>query len=241
MFFRKAILMVHGFAGGTYDSEFVAHYLEKDPQFDVYTYTLPGHSHIFNNKSTCSEWIQASENMVNMLIQFGYKDIYVIGHSMGGVIAPYLASKYPQVKKLVLVAPAFKYLNFEDNNIKLKDIIKITPEILGQYGKDEVASRLTKLPISTVKEFIKLVRKYQDVPEKVTIPTLIIQGTNDKIVPPSTSEYVYNKLNTQYKKVIYVENSTHDVLREQKKEGVSVLIERFFKKGISSVDKIDKI
>lgn len=239
--FRKAILIIHGFAGGTYDEEYLANYLEVNRDFDVYTYTLPGHSHIFNNKSTYEEWIQASENMIEMLLENGYREINVIGHSMGGVIATYLATKYSQIKQLVLVAPAFRYLNFEDDGINLIDIIKLTPEILSQYGKDEVTSRLTKLPFTTVKEFIKLVAEYQDTPEMVTVPTMIIQGTEDKVVLPKTASYVYNKLKTNQKKIVYVSGSTHDVLREEKKEVVSELITQFLRHGIRKIKDVDKL
>lgn len=239
--FRKAVLMIHGFAGGTYDEEFLANYLEKDIEFDVYTYTLPGHSHILNNKSTAKDWIQASEDMVEMLLKNGYREIYVIGHSMGGVIATYLAGKYRQITKVVLIAPAFRYLNFEDNKINLVDLIKQTPEILGQYGKDEVLSRLTKLPFSTTKEFIKLVEEYQNTPEQVTVPTLIMQGTEDKVVPPTTAQYIYEKLDSIDKKVVYIVGSSHDVLRENKKEEVSHLIESFLKHGISKIDHLDQL
>lgn len=239
--FKKAILIVHGFAGGTYDQEYLANYLESIWNFDVYTYTLPGHSHIMNNKSTCNDWIQSSESMIRLLQEKGYSDIYVIGHSMGGVIASYLATQYKEVKKLVLIAPAFKYLSFETSDLKVVDILKVAPEILSQYGKDEVASRLTKLPVSTVKEFIKLVKKYQNTLEQVEIPTLIIQGTMDKIVPSKTAVYVYDHLKTEKKKIIYVKNSTHDVLREQKKEGVSHVIEQFLKKGIGEINSIEEL
>lgn len=239
--FRKAILIIHGFAGGTYDEEYLANYLECSHKLDVYTYTLPGHSHIFNNKSTYEEWIKASENMVEMLLKNGYREINVIGHSMGGVIATYLATKYDQIKKLILVAPAFRYLSFQDDGIKLMDIIKLTPEILGQYGKDEVVSRLTKLPFATVKEFMKLVEEYQNTPEMVTVPTIIIQGTEDKVVLPKTAKYVYKKLKTDKKKIIYIKGSTHDVLRESKKEQTSYIIMKFIKHGIRKIKDIDVV
>ena len=41
--FRKAVLIIHGFAGGTYDQEFLANFLELNSGLDVYTFTLPGH------------------------------------------------------------------------------------------------------------------------------------------------------------------------------------------------------
>ena len=64
-----------------------------------------------------------SEMQIEKIIKHGYKEIYVIGHSMGGVIAAYLASKYKEVKKLVLAAPAFQYFKFEGNKINILESI----------------------------------------------------------------------------------------------------------------------
>ena len=118
--FRKAVLIIHGFAGGTYDEEKLANFLERHAKLDVYSFTLPGHEKRTFKTVKYQEWIKESEDMLNRLINYGYKDIYLIGHSMGGVIATYLASKYKRVKKLVLAAPAFNYLvaNDESNAIE---------------------------------------------------------------------------------------------------------------------------
>ena len=40
MLFKKAVLIIHGFAGGTYDQEDLANYLELNRIFDVYQFTL---------------------------------------------------------------------------------------------------------------------------------------------------------------------------------------------------------
>ena len=39
MIFKKAILIIHGFAGGTYDEEQLANYLELNKDFDVFQFT----------------------------------------------------------------------------------------------------------------------------------------------------------------------------------------------------------
>ena len=100
MLFRKAILIIHGFAGGTYDEEDLAFHLELNRSFDVYQFTLPGHNKNLS-KVKYQEWIKASESKIEWLINKGYNNIYLIGHSMGGVIATYLSTKYRQVKKLL--------------------------------------------------------------------------------------------------------------------------------------------
>ena len=43
MFYRKAVLIIHGFVGCLYDNEYLMNYLELDNKFDVFARTLPGH------------------------------------------------------------------------------------------------------------------------------------------------------------------------------------------------------
>ncbi|MDO5569766.1 MAG: alpha/beta fold hydrolase, partial [bacterium] len=97
MLFRKAILLIHGFAGGVWDYEPLSNELQLSLDFDVYSLTLPGHekSRMINIKK--EQWEEAVEQHIEMLIKRKYKKIYVIGHSMGGVLACHLAKKYPQV------------------------------------------------------------------------------------------------------------------------------------------------
>ena len=92
--FRKAILVIHGFAGGVYDQEYLTHRLELISNYDVYTFTLPGHDGDFKHKITYKDWIKKVDHEMEFLINNGYSTIYVIGHSMGGVLASYAASKY---------------------------------------------------------------------------------------------------------------------------------------------------
>ena len=48
--FRKAILLIHGFAGGNYDYGSLGNDLELYSNFDVYTFTLPGHDKMIIDK-----------------------------------------------------------------------------------------------------------------------------------------------------------------------------------------------
>ncbi len=228
--FRSAVLLIHGFAGGVYDAEYLDHQLELNWKFDVYSFTLPGHDGDTSKKIKYLDWLNKAEAEVEFLIKHGYRRIYVIGHSMGGVIATHLASKYKEIKKLVLIAPAFRFISFEDGNFKPFAALKKTPKILEQYGAKLITSRMTKLPTSAVSEFITLVKKNQSLPTSVTIPVLIIQGTSDTIVPPKTAEYVFNTLYSKRKKIVYLEGITHDIFREKKKDIAANLIEKFLKR-----------
>ncbi len=227
--FRKAVLMIHGFAGGTYDEENLAFDLELDKKLDVYSFTLPGHDKSIIIKVKKEDWVNACEEKIKMLIDSGYKDIYVIGHSMGGVLASLLATKHKEVKKLVLVAPAFEALDSKDGNINVFGSIKKAPQIIKTYSKDEVISRMTKMPIPMIFEFQKLIKEYQDLPAKISCPTLLIHGTNDQIVPISSSEKLYDELNVSVKKFLVVEGATHDMFKGKKKDIVMDEIHSFLR------------
>lgn len=228
MLFRKAILIIHGFAGGTYDAEDLANNLELVKNFDVYQFTLPGH-HKNLSKVKYQEWIKKSEEKVEWLIENGYSNIYVIGHSMGGLIASHLTTKYKQIKKLVLAAPAFHYLNVVNDDLNIKESLKAAPKVIEEFGGDEIVARFLKLDVSAIREFMMLVKKYYYAPKNIICPVLILQGTNDHLVPPTSSEYVYEQLTKNIKKLVYIKGATHDVFRDEKKEQIFEIVEKFLK------------
>ena len=216
--FRKAILIVHGFAGGVYDEELLSLELESINKFDVYQFTLPGHDGDYKPEISMNSWIKSSEEKIEFLKSKGYKNIYVIGHSMGGVIAGHLAAKYKEVKKLVLVAPAYHYIGFPEGKFDIKNAITKPQLILKQYGGQLLLDRLTKLPANSFIEFIKLVKKYRNDVVNIKCPTLLIWGLEDNIVPESAINFVYNKIESKEKYIKRYEKTSHDVFRDLNKE-----------------------
>jgi len=227
MNFRKAILLIHGFAGGCYDYGDIGNDLQLYRNFDVYTFTLPGHDKPKINKVTKDDWITAAENQLEKIINNGYKKIYVIGHSMGGIIASHLASKYPQVKKLVLAAPAFKYLSFKDDKLDIIESIKKVPKIFKDYDYEEVISRVLKLPIPTVIEFMDLAESHKNDIKNIEVPTLILYGSNDEIVPIDSVNYVYDNIKSKSVTLIELEHLNHDLFINNRYEEVKKIIVNF--------------
>lgn len=223
--FRKAVLIIHGFAGGTYDQERLANYLERHAKLDVYSFTLPGHEKRTFKTAKYQEWIKASEEMIDSLIKDGYRSIYLIGHSMGGVIATYLSSKYPQVKKLVLAAPAFNYFVVEGESSTM-DKFKSGINMVINNDRDEVFTRFLKLPITSFSEFTKLVDKYKDSYKDVNVPTLILQGDKDTLVPIKSSMELYENLPVKEKNLVILNGYTHDIFREKDNKAL-IEVEKF--------------
>ena len=226
---NSAVLIIHGFAGGTYDEEDLANYLELNRFLDVFQFTLPGHKKNLSNVAY-TEWIDYSEEKLKWLIDMGYSKIYLIGHSMGGVIATYLAIKYKEVKKLILAAPAFQYLDIIGGEVHIKNSIKLAPQIVKTYGGSELLSRFLKLNIKSTKEFASLIKKYYEYPKKIKCPLLILQGNMDDVVPISSSQYVYDNAKSKIKKLVIINGVTHDIFTSEADEKIFKTVKSFIKR-----------
>lgn len=229
-FRKKAILMIHGFVGGTYDFGNFHNELQLCRKFDVFTFTLPAHEKFIVKDIKYKEWINESKKQLEFLITNGYKEIYLIGHSMGGVIAAYLASIYPQVKKLVLAAPAFRYFYFKDGKLDIKsfnETIKNLPEIFKENANDKATTKILKTPISTIIEFTKLINHCQQCVNYIQCPTLIIHGNDDLIVPNEATEYVHNSIKSKTNILINMKKMNHDCFTNNKSQEIKEITKKF--------------
>ena len=239
MFRRSAVLVIHGLAGGTYDEEPLMNYLQMNRKFDVFAFTLPGHDVKDKRKATMDAWMKESERQLEMLINAGYKKIYLVGHSMGGVIATHLAKEYKEVKKLVLVAPAFTSIASKEEGGLITALFKI-PDLVKAYSYNELLTRINKLPFSAEKEFFKLIETYRNDIYSITIPTMFVHGTNDQVVPVKSSIDLFEKLDNNSKIILLIKDYYHDVFKGNKVESINKKIRDFLVKRNSKI-KIEKI
>lgn len=233
---KKAILLIHGFAGNSSDFNELHNDIQVIDDFDVFTYTLPGHNEIVIKNVTYKDWIKASELQIEKIINYGYKEIYIIGHSMGGVITSYLASKYKEVKKLVLAAPSYEFFKFNNNKINFKEGIKFIPNIIKKYPLKKLLLRAFKSPLKTVKEFSNLVINYKTYIKEVSCPTLILWGNNDTTVPISGIDYVYDNIKSKSVELYIVDGINHCIFQNNRYIEIRNIIINF----LSNKESINK-
>ena len=113
----------------------------------------------------------------------GASDVVLMGSSLGGYLSALYAARNPdQVSKLVLLAPAFGFPRRWQEGMGGERIAKWKEAGTVQmfhYGTGSMR------PISY--RLIEEAQAYEDYPE-VSQPTLILQGTDDEVVPPRYSE-----------------------------------------------------
>lgn len=221
--FRKAVLIIHGFTGSLYENEYLMNYLELDPNYDVYARTLPGHNMDRFSSAKMKDWIEFVSKEIEELIGNGYRSIYVIGHSMGGILATILASKYKEIKKLVLINAAFDYLNFKQNKDDLID--KDTSKYAHLWQK---ALRTSPIMFNEFRHLVKEGNKYLNL---VTCDTLILRSTRDEIIPYKVGDTIYQKISAKEKYLTDIKDASHVVLSGSRKEITSYYIKAFLKGG----------
>ncbi|WP_089126192.1 YqiA/YcfP family alpha/beta fold hydrolase [Tolypothrix sp. NIES-4075] len=108
--------------------------------------------------------------------------VTLIGSSLGGLTAAHLGQQYLQVQRLVLLAPAFGFLSHWLPNLGDEKLQRWQEEkYLEVYHYGEERS----LPLHY--EFVTDAHQYQEKNLQRPIPTLILHGKHDEVIPIQAS------------------------------------------------------
>lgn len=203
-------LCIHGFTGDPTEVEPLVEHLKATTDWRFAVPTLPGHGESLALKGiSYNQWIEHAEKELQDLLKT-CDTVYVVGFSMGGLIASYLAVHYP-IKKLILLSAAAYYVNPRQLGLDLVGMVKDT--FKGTLKENELfirySRKIKETPIAATVQFRKLVNSIKPLLPKVTIPTLIAQGESDGVVPPRSAQYLYEHISTPDKKLIYLKESKH--------------------------------
>lgn len=207
----KAIIMIHGFL--TDKNDFNPFYNLAKKYYDkIVMVAIPGHGEDLNCKNFTVENViekchEAYQNVKE------YTIIDVIGFSMGGALATYLASKY-KFHKIVLLAPANKYINvFTLFPTIVENISFFTkPNTFKKIKNDDINESDYMTTLYLTKEvilpktnphyllnFIKLIRKINNELQDIHSPILLIWGDRDTLVPKTTIKHIKKYAKGEFK------------------------------------------
>lgn len=212
MIYLIGCLCIHGFTGAPYEVEPLANHLSEHTQWEIAVPTLPGHGESLQLKGIAYEqWIEHAELELKKL-QKTCEKVYVVGFSMGGMIASHLAI-HNRVEKLILLSAAAYYINPKQIATDIGEMIR--DSFHGRLNENELFNRykrkIKETPLAATFQFRRLVSSIRPVLNEVKIPTLIAQGESDGMVPPKAAQYLYEQIGTEQKKLIYVKDSKHHI------------------------------
>ena len=211
---KTGVLFLHGFSGGPYEVQPFADYIKEQTDWVVSIPTFSGHGkaeHLAMKGYKAEHWLMEAEIAYRELFK-QVDEVIVVGFSMGGVIAMYLAVRY-KVKKLVLLSAAAKYVSPRQ---LIKDIRIIVQDMVHhRLEENELFTRykfkLKNVPLSATVEFMEVVQKTKAYIPQITCPTFIVQGALDGIVPSNTAQLLFDQISSPEKYMYISKSGKHHI------------------------------
>lgn len=228
------VLLIHGFSGSPAEMRGLGERLARDGH-RVLGVQLAGHT---GNPaallgSTWRGWLASAETGFERL-QSQCTDVYTCGFSLGGALATLLASRR-RVQRLVLLAtptrlsddwrvallPVARYLipwfyplqqaNFADPFLRQK-MLENDPTInLDDVAVQQALRTAIRMPTAAIDQAAQAVRQGRRALPQVRVPALVMQGSDDEVVPRSADE-IYRLLGSGEKERVWWEHTGHQLL-----------------------------
>lgn len=165
------------------------------------------------------------------------KALFLLGHSMGGGIALAYALEYQdELKGLVLSSPAVviegvsplqaravRILSAVAPSLPLLELdgtaVSRDPEVVRAYDSDPLNYR-GKIPVRTVAEMMRGAERLPDKLRSLRLPVLLLQGTEDRLVPASASRLVHDRASSPDKTLRLYDGLYHEVFNEPERDQV---------------------
>ena len=238
---KPPILLIHGLASSTYTFRRIIPLLEK--QFSIIAIDLPG----FGKSEKSTSFVYSFQNYAKLMIecihQFGISNTDIVAHSMGGQIALNMALLAPEklnklillcssgylkrAKKLIICSsylPFFeKFIHYYVGRKDVRDYLKnvfynqtlINDELINEFARPLAEKEFYKALVRLLRH-----REGDLIPQqlkKIHIPTLLIWGEEDRVVPIEIGHRLVKDL--PYAQLITYKNTGH-LITEEKPEHV---------------------
>ena len=151
---------------------------------------------------------------------------------MGGMFSLYFAAKYPERIQGIVPINACVWLG--DPKLARLVFDKEAPATVPGVGSDIKAEGVEELfypevPVPPVKDFMAIMRATDDLLPTVAAPALILQSTEDHVVPPENGPHILDKLGTEDKELVWLENSYHVATLDNDKDLIAERTTRFIR------------
>lgn len=231
---KKAVILLHGWLGDINDfANLIPKIEHMYDHIERFSYVGHGDDDPFN--FNVEDTFSALDEVFKIL-QLNYEIIDVVGFSMGGALAVYLSQHYA-FNKLVLLAPANKYLNFKFTISRVKHLFKtLYLYEKAVLSKDEESKELYKNSLRNIFEddkysltflkekylqryfrysfgvFRKIIKRINDETKEIKNPLFIAWGHLDQLVPHTSAKELYDICTNKNKKLVVYEEMSHTLI-----------------------------
>lgn len=238
---KAGVVIAHGFGehSGRYDA-LTRHLTSNGYSVTVYDHRghglsdgLPGHVESFSEYDDDLERVLKLENE-----RVGSRPVFLIGHSMGGLIAlRFAARRGDQVAGVAVSAPliavavsvpAHKIMIAKvgarfsprmrvDNEINPSHLSR-DPEVGRAYAADPLVNR--KVSAKWFAEATKAMQEAADWAPRIQTPLLVMHGTEDRLASVDATKRLFERAGSSDKELVIYPGYYHELFNEPEKEEV---------------------
>jgi len=228
---KPACLLIHGFTGTPKEMRRMGEFLNRQG-YTCLGIRLAGHATRPEDmiRSRWTDWVASVEDGYQLLSGVS-KDIFLIGLSMGGILALLTSTRLvPRVKGVVAMStPSRLPTDYPIWLIQLISmVIRYRPKSNEPPGsgwfdkaayKDHVA--YAKNPVRSTVELKKLILEMRAALPKVNVPVLLMHSKDERYILPDNAEDIYAELiNASDKTKLYLTGSGHVLPRDASRQQV---------------------
>ena len=201
---RPLVILLHGFSSAKDRMHTVqAAEAMREAGFDTLRFDLYGHGESGGEfrKHTLYKWISNTLAVIDYARETGYTDLYLSGHSQGGLVAALAAGmERDRIKGLILRAPAFMIPQAARDGV-----------LLGHaFDPDHIPDSVAAVQgLELDGNYIRTAQTIhaEDAVDRFKGPVLILHGAEDDTVPPADSR----KMSERYAdcKLAVIAGETH--------------------------------
>ena len=241
-------VLLHGFSGMPIGLGNLSHHIES-LGLPYRAPTLRGHGKDSPNALLgvkWTDWIADTEQAISEVLQETEK-VTIIGHSLGGIIATFLAAENNEkIDSIIVAAGSTKGtspfgpggpLNFLFPFLaKIKKIFVMAPRRTdSQYIRTDTG--YAWVPTITWDQVFELIKETHKRLPMVNVPTLILHPKKDKVNAPEGAQILYDTISTptDQKQLVWFEKSDHVMFLDCEEEAVNQTIVEFLQGRLKQI------
>lgn len=233
---RANVVLVHGLKdhGGRYDH--VGEWFARRG-YAIYAPDLRGHGKSDGERFYVDSFDEYMDDLDVFVGRIRKREpdrpVFLLGHSMGGAVASrFVLEREPDLRGLILSAPALEpnenvspvliWLSgfisrfFPRAPVTKVDVKALShlPEVIEAARKDPLSND-RPAPARTGYEILQAMRRIREKAHEITLPVLLMHGTEDHLTNPRGSERLFELAGSQDKELKLYEGLYHEILNEE--------------------------
>lgn len=228
---ENGVILVHGFTGAPSEMRLTGEFL-NNLGYTVLAPRLPGHGTTPEEMANTAwpHWYGNVEDGYHLLAGI-CSNVSAVGLSMGGLLTLKLASEYPINRLAVLSTPIY----IAHQRLRLLPLYRMFTNFVPKKRKrlpgigEDYSITYEATPLSSLASLLSLIKHIQVLLPSITVPTLIVQSPKEHTVKPESAQYIYDRLGSTEKKLVWLKKSGHIVTLDVERDTVFREISQFLK------------